>query len=79
MLKAVEAGCPPTGRGALGSTLRFKQSHWNSKPRHASDKRLDFRIKLPVLILKRLPNLLPGLVVINSDGKWMMRGPVVGP
>ena len=79
MLKAVSTGRPPTGRGALGSTRRFQQSLRNSKPGHASDKRLDLRIELPVLILKRLPNLLPGFVVINSDGKWMMCGSVVGP
>ena len=79
MLKAVQARRAFARRGVLGTAFWLKEHNRNSKPRDARKECLDLRIEPPALILKRLPNLLLGFVMIYTNGERMVRRPVVGP
>src|SRR5262245_40478858 len=79
MLEAVGARRALACCRVLWSALRLKQDDGHAKSGYACKERLDLRVQLSEIILQRLPDLLPGLVVIYANGVWMMRRPVVCP
>ena len=52
----------------------LKEHNRDPEPRHPCKECLDLRIELPTIILKRLPNLLLGLVMIYRTASGWCAG-----